>query len=311
MKRKIIIGYDPAHHGEDALALGRTVAELLDARPIVAVITQWVEGLLDRGPLERAIEEDLEEPRRRAEEVLAGLEPRVVGFPRLSPASALQDLAVAEQAVLIVIGSSHRGRLGRLALGSVGESLLNGAPCAIALAPAGYAESERRAIREVGVAFDGSAEAWAAIEAAVGVAERTGSRLTIVTVAGYPNYGYATSWSILTTGEYRDFEQQEKRRILELALSRVPADLPHETRLLTGEPGRMLAQASADFDLMVTGSRGYGPLRRTLLGTATRKLLRSGGCPVLVLPRAARSSTLGLGPDGGVADSRRREAAAP
>lgn len=295
MQRKIVIGYDLEHQGNDALALGEVMCKLLAAQPIVAVVTRWHENLLDRASLDAAIEAEIEPTRAKANEVLAGLEPQVRGFPWRSPASSLHDLATTEHAGLIVIGSSHRGPVGQLALGSVGESLLHGAPCAIAVAPHGFGERERQRMREIAVAFDGSAEAWSALDAGIGLAERTHGRLTVIAVADYPHYGYATSWSILTAGEFRDFQQEEMRRILELAVAHIPKGLPHATRLLTGEAGPLLAEASDEFDLMVTGSRGYGPLRRTLLGSATRKLMRSGSCPVFVLPRAAGIGALDLG----------------
>jgi nucleotide-binding universal stress UspA family protein len=64
--------------------------------------------------------------------------------------------------------------------------------------------------------------------------------------------------------------------------------------VLTGDAGSQLAEVSGDFDLMVTGSRAYGPLRRTLLGSTTRKLIRASACPVLVLPRGLGVDPLGL-----------------
>jgi nucleotide-binding universal stress UspA family protein len=38
-------------------------------------------------------------------------------------------------------------------------------------------------------------------------------------------------------------------------------------------------------DLLVCGSRGYGPVRRVLLGTVSAALLRQASVPVLVTPR--------------------------
>ena len=67
-----------------------------------------------------------------------------------------------------MVGSSHRGKLGRVLPGSVGESLLRGAPCAVAVAPRGYAGAEHPAIGLIGVAYDGSEEA----KLALGEAER-------------------------------------------------------------------------------------------------------------------------------------------
>ena len=44
-----------------------------------------------------------------------------------------------------MIGSAHRGPLGRILLGSTGESMLSGAPGGIAVAPLGYADGEQGA----------------------------------------------------------------------------------------------------------------------------------------------------------------------
>ena len=45
---------------------------------------------------------------------------------------------------------------------------------------------------------------------------------------------------------------------------------------------------------MVAGSRSWGPLKRTMLGSTTRKLIRSCSCPVLVLPRGVGVDPLGV-----------------
>jgi nucleotide-binding universal stress UspA family protein len=42
-----------------------------------------------------------------------------------------------------------------------------------------------------------------------------------------------------------------------------------------------------EVDLLVCGSRGYGPMRRVLLGGVLRKLIRRAACPVVVVPRGA------------------------
>jgi nucleotide-binding universal stress UspA family protein len=54
------------------------------------------------------------------------------------------------------------------------------------------------------------------------------------------------------------------------------------------DPATVLAdEASAGLDLLVVGSRGYGPVRRIVLGSVVARLLRLAPCPVLVLPRGA------------------------
>ena len=48
-------------------------------------------------------------------------------------------------------------------------------------------------------------------------------------------------------------------------------------------------------DLLVVGSRGYGPLRRVLLGSVSSELMHSAPCPVMVVPRTAEFDPSGTG----------------
>jgi nucleotide-binding universal stress UspA family protein len=80
---------------------------------------------------------------------------------------------------LIVLGSTHRGGLGRVMPGSVAERLLNGAPCPVAVAPRGY---EPRELRVIAVGYDGSAEATAALELATALGEAADATLRVIAV---------------------------------------------------------------------------------------------------------------------------------
>ena len=79
---------------------------------------------------------------RRAKRFLAGrgveAEYRVVGSG--SAAHGLDDVAEAEGASMIVVGSSRRGARRRISPGSTGERLLHGAICPVAVAPRGLRE---------------------------------------------------------------------------------------------------------------------------------------------------------------------------
>ena len=81
---------------------------------------------------------------------------------------------------------------------------------------------------------------------------------------------------------------RELRVRRELALGRAAAgvskDLHAETTLLVGDPVRVLEhEAAEDLDLLVLGSRGYGPVRRVLLGGVSDDVVRRSPCPVLVV----------------------------
>ena len=59
-----------------------------------------------------------------------------------------------------------------------------------------------------------------------------------------------------------------------------------DARAVYGIPGEELAAFGDELDLLVVGSRGYGPLRRLVSGSTTNYLERHARCSLLVLPRA-------------------------
>jgi nucleotide-binding universal stress UspA family protein len=54
-----------------------------------------------------------------------------------------------------------------------------------------------------------------------------------------------------------------------------------------GEPVDALVGLSSRVELVVCGSRGYGPIQSVLLGGVSHGLLRDAHCPVIVIPRGA------------------------
>jgi nucleotide-binding universal stress UspA family protein len=284
---KIVIGHDGSDQGRDALELGRVAASVLGATPVVTTVLTWPPYLMSWEDAEVAAKVDTADLFAAARDHLQGLSPETAWRINLSPAEALYEVAESEEAALVVVGSSHRGPIGKVMLGSVGASLLHGAPCAVLVAPRGYAGEDERSFQHLGVAFDGSSEAWAALETAIGLCERLRAELTVLTVTEPPHYGYSAALAALSAKDYESFEHAEKRRHLERAEARVPAAVTHDGRLLVGDPARTLADAAGEFDLMVIGSRGYGPLKRVLLGSTSGRFVKSARCPVLVLPRGA------------------------
>ena len=56
-------------------------------------------------------------------------------------------------------------------------------------------------------------------------------------------------------------------------------DIPVETRVVTGPIPSALADAAEGADLLVTGSRGYGPRHSVLVGGVSRYLVDNAPCP--------------------------------
>ncbi len=289
MTRTILIGYDGSEHGRDALALGRLLAEALEATPLVAVVMPNPERLIGIERAEARLTERAEELFREAREALPGLGARTTLMRDYTSGRALHALSAEENPVVTVIGSAHRGLLGRIFLGSTGEALLSGAPGPVAVAPAGYADGGARRLLSIAAATDGSEEAERALEVAIALAARLEARLTVLSGAPPPHWGYAAAFAALSGDSEIDLGRDQAERTLEHALERVPDGLQVETEVLRGEPASAIAEAAADFDLLILGSRGYGPIRGVFLGSISAPLVRQAPCPVLARSARRRS----------------------
>lgn len=276
---RILVGFDGSDGGRDALELARTLAAV-EGREIVVVT------VLPSGPLPTGyalLDEEAADAERLLANARAALAPaaaqtRVYGGG--SPAAVITGLAEREGAGSVVVGSPHRGAVGRVLIGSVAEGLLHGAPCEVAAAPRGYAADRHAGFGTVAVAFDGTPESRAALRRAEALARAANARLWILTVAAPPlpvvpgTIGYAPP------------QPPDPERLLREAAAAVDRDLGVETRCLAGEPATAIAAAcEGKVDLLLAGSRGYGPLARVLLGSVSRRLARKAPCPVLVVPR--------------------------
>ncbi|MGH2973909.1 MAG: universal stress protein [Solirubrobacterales bacterium] len=60
-----------------------------------------------------------------------------------------------------------------------------------------------------------------------------------------------------------------------------------------GPPAEVLVEHSQQLDLLVLGSRGYGPVKSVLLGSVSSHVLRNAQCPVLVAPRGGNDHQAG------------------
>ena len=79
-------------------------------------------------------------------------------------------------------------------------------------------------------------------------------------------------------------------RILDARVGRLSSKLESEGMLYIGKPADVLIKLSETVDMLVLGSRGYGPLKSVLAGGMSGQVIRSAACPVVVVPRGARSA---------------------
>jgi nucleotide-binding universal stress UspA family protein len=291
MLPKVLIGYDGSPQGDDALGFGWNLSEVLDARPIVTTVIAHTRHGQEESEFDEAVTKFCEPLFDKARERIDAVEVTAKPMVNDSPAAGIYELTDWEKPTAVVIGSTRHGKTGRVQVGTLGGSLLSGVRCSVAVAPRGYAD-RRSGLGRIGVAVDGSSQSWRALSAAAYLAERANAPLAILSVMGPPHYVLGGLLSPLGPDEYREYKEKEWESVYEEALGRVPDGVATEPLLLHGEPAEALAEAASDLDLLLLGSRGYGPVKGTLLGSVSARVMAAAPCPVMVVPRGAGASPL-------------------
>lgn len=284
---KVIVGFDGRDLSSDALALAKELTRIEGAELHVAVVLPRNPIPLEKEKYEKALADHFEELFAQAKEELQGAEFVAERLDDPSPSRALNDLAEREEADAVVLGSTHRGLLGRVSPGSVAERLLSGAPCAVLVAPRGYAGQEHEGFGTVGVGCDGGVESKLAIEAAAGLARKSDGTVRLIGVVPPLLPSLARMMGVAVNDpDFPHLLQEPAKMALEEGASAV-GDTKVESELKFGEPALVLAQEGGELDLLVLGSRSYGPVRRALVGGVSAEVMRSAPCPVMVIPRSS------------------------
>jgi nucleotide-binding universal stress UspA family protein len=294
MSRPILVGFDPRSADRAPVRFGAAIAKVTRA-PLMIVSVQSgpvrpdaggrgapvlpiaapqeagphaalaMPGQVDQGLVDDCTDvvEDIE-----AEVRAWGLKIDCVKLQSTSAARALHEAAEREDTGLVVVGS--RLREGRVLGGSTAERLLSGSPSAVGVVPPSWTADE--SMHVIGVAYVATEEGREALRSAVALALRAQATLRVI--------------HVVTQEGDREGAEAETRQVV---AERV-GDVPVEIEVRAGDPAETLVALSRDLDVLVCGSRGYGPLRAALLGSVTRRVTAEARCPVVVLPRGVKNS---------------------
>jgi nucleotide-binding universal stress UspA family protein len=171
MSTDIIVSYDGTSNDDDALALARILA-----RSGASIALAYVRHSREFDPRREELAEH--DAGRRLEQGAAGLgdaeTPRHI-VVSASTGEGLARLAESEGASVIVFGSDYRTAPGHAEPGTSAQSLLEGGPIAIAVAPAGLRTQPDAAIKSISVSAAGADTA--AQETASALAGRLGAQI--------------------------------------------------------------------------------------------------------------------------------------
>jgi nucleotide-binding universal stress UspA family protein len=267
----IVIGAHPNGHEPEPIDLGLMLARLTHA-PIDVVSSFWFDATPQRSAPDE-YRQTLRDDIHQALEHAIGDPDRVFGELRIhmmcgSAPHAIYETASRLGAGVIVVGSTHRGAVGRIALGNTTDRVIDRATCPVAVAPRGFRDG-LAAPERVGVAFVDTPGGRAALRAGAAIARHTQAGLIAYTV-------------IESHTRTRDRARAEEA--VERAIAEHAHDIRCEARVLRDGGIDALVEESRGLDFLVRGSRGHRPVPTPLALGLPSKLARRVACPFVVVP---------------------------
>jgi nucleotide-binding universal stress UspA family protein len=276
MFKNVLVGVDGRAGGRDAIALALKLTNPDGKLTLAHVHTGDLRPSHAIAPAMVREEQDASHKLLEQERAAADVKAELISIVAMSPGRGLHEQAEEQNADLIVVGSCSHGAFGRAMLGDDTRAALNGAPCAVAIAPLGYAEHSTP-IAKVGVAYNSSPESAAALAVARELAAPTRATVHALEVVMIPTIAYG-GMVAPGFGESIDI-------VLQDADNRMKEMPDVDGHAVYGLAGEELAAFGDHVDLLVVGSRGYGPVKRLVLGSTSDYLERHARCSLLVLPR--------------------------
>ena len=291
---RYLVGLSADRGGEDALSLGRMLAQTGDVTLIVCMVLPEVWG---HPSLARVDAEYAEFLRRHAERTISeareviGESVRAEYVTRAAPSATEGLIATATEtdASLVVVGSARHGPLGRFAVGGVTSEMLHSAPLPVVLALRGHRPSSEARLGRVTCAFAGSTRSRTAFDAAVQLARRHHVPLRLATLVVRDRQMYPSEVGYDAERLVEEQWRAQASASQERALAQVPDDVEVEARVVGGRDWEDALDSLTweEGEVLVVGSSRLGPVARIFLGSNSIKIVRSSPVPVLVIPRGA------------------------
>ena len=271
---KVVIGVDNFDAGRDAIELAKHLASDGGSLSVVYVDVIGARPAPDSGAVRDARVQQFARERLGALRGEFKIAARVECVEARSVRRGLHDWAANQDADLLVVGSSQRDYTGRLFLGDDTREVLESAPCAVAVAPAGYRERSAT-IRKIGVAYDGSPESERALAVAKQLAADRRANVSVFEAVPAPLRPRTTD-----VGSEIDEDVEEARKQLATLVGIEPhAEYADDTV-------DALKRYGASVDLLVMGAHKARAADRLVNGSKSQRLADDAPAPMLVLSSA-------------------------
>lgn len=206
-------------------------------------------------------------------------------------AETLIARAGATNASLIVMTTHGRGGMSRLWLGSVAERIVREIAVPVLLRRPSHSESagaEPFTLRRLLVPLDESAVSESVVEPAAALASAFGAEIVLLRVVEPLIIRARIVTAPALEVDEEDLARQAKRaeRYLDSVIERLqPKGLNARQHLMAHhQPARAILDATRDTqaDAIAMATRGFGGLRRLVIGSVADKVLRGAECPLMV-----------------------------
>jgi nucleotide-binding universal stress UspA family protein len=288
--RPVLVGIDGTPSGLEALALGSAFAVLTGAPLLLGAVYGYQGGSFAGGliwPPKPDVERWLEQAQEQLGDFIPWSTRTIVST---SPAHGLVGLAELEGSSMIVLGSNRHGPLGRVLAGSTARRVAHGAPCAVAIAPHDWRTQPPEVPLTFGVAVGDSPESRDALALAAGFADAAHAPLKLFTAVRVPPPAHPMYAATGTSYEsWRRAQLQAGHDIARAPIAAVSLAVEPEVVVFEGDPVSGLERVSRALDVLVVGSRRFGPLRSALLGGVSSPLIERAACPVVIVPRGVHA----------------------
>jgi len=283
---RIAAGIDGFPEGRDAAALGQSLAEATGAELMLVAVHSAALLPVPPSLSYRSLRQQSELELREVRDTLAPGARTLTATDHSVP-RALHHVVQRHHRDLLVVGSSRHGPEGHVRIGKRTRQLLCHFECGLGVAPRGLHTDSERGLRRVGIGYDGSPESESALALAASIAAGAGAHLHVQAVVDDRVPLFARSaLSGLVDVEWDQAISTEMDEIRARAVSageRVGAQL--DVGVARGRPADVLLELSDHLDLLVIGSRSWGPAARVLLGSTGEAVMHEAACAVLAVPR--------------------------
>lgn len=199
--------------------------------------------------------------------------------------------AIALDASMIIMATHGRGAAGRLAFGSVADSVARHAPVPVLLVrpPMTDEPLDVTAPGRILVPIDGSEVSMEAVPTAVTLAKECTVPVNLVTVRELNRAALMPSPMNPVLIYEDDGSADELADMLEAVAAVVRQEgLPAATQVLTGPVAPAISDQVQAGDIVVMTSHGRSGVRRWLLGSVAEYLVRHAAAPIMLVPPKER-----------------------